>query len=393
MHKHKNIFYMKNLLFVIGIILAFCLFSCSSKNQEIDNDITQLEEIEKEEKLELPEFRSPEITYRLIDFESASNINDLLSALPDSIDRKIARKIIMTLNRKEIRFMKKDEKIIIPNIFTNNLLDYSILPHNYPAGKNLEQLIIVSIDKQAYACYEYGNLVRFAATNTGKEKTPSFPGRYALVWKDRLRRSSLDSTWIMPFTFNFHSEAGSAFHQFQMPGRPVSHSCLRQFLDDAEWLYNWGKGAKRDSLKRTIPMSGTPVILLNTFDYSRATGGPWLEFTSNHDGKVEMPEDPMAIEEALIPIQQIPVSSRGALRNRERYVYAEDTLRARGIIRDGIVLTPSVDFNLQRRLKLAAEYKKKKEEEKRRALEIDSNDDNLELLPDNKPLNNYDDQD
>jgi len=355
-------------------IISFILISCSKSTQEHNNEIEQTAKNDIEETIELPKFLSHEISYRLIEFESIADLNNLIESMPDTIDRKIARKIVMTLNRKEFRFMKKGENIIIPNIFTNNLLDYSIFPHYYPAAKDLEQLIIVSIDKQAYSCYENGKLVRFAATNTGKEKTPSFPGRYALVWKDRLRRSSLDSTWIMPFTFNFHSEAGSAFHQFQMPGRPVSHSCLRQFLDDAEWLFNWGKGAKRDSSNRTIPMSGTLVILLNHFDYSRTTGGPWLDFTSNQDGKVEMPNNPVAIEEALIPIQQIPVSSRGSLRNRERYIYAEDSLRARGIIREGIVLTPSVDFNQQRRLKLAAEHKRKMEEEKKKAIEDEKHD-------------------
>jgi lipoprotein-anchoring transpeptidase ErfK/SrfK len=121
---------------------------------------------------------------------------------------------------------------------------------------------------QSYACYEYGKLVRFAAANTGKERTPTFPGRYSMVWKQRLRISSLDETWEMPFTFNIHNEAGSAFHQFAMPGRPVSHSCIRQFLDDAEWLYNWGDKAIRDSTG-WIPHSGTTVIIIDYFDFNR----------------------------------------------------------------------------------------------------------------------------
>lgn len=31
---------------------------------------------------------------------------------------------------------------------------------------------------------------------------------------------------ILPFTVNFHQYAGNAFHQFEMPGRPVSHSAV-----------------------------------------------------------------------------------------------------------------------------------------------------------------------
>lgn len=349
--------YLKLLFFALILIT---LASCSSDNEQIDESLGE----NQKDSIVIPE--SPLINYKLCKIENRATIDSILAAVPDSVDKAIARKILMTLNRKEFRFIRNGDSIIVPEIFTNNLLDYAIFPQFYPAAKGLDKIIMVCIINQAYACYDHGKLVRFAAVNSGKERTPSFPGRYALVWKDRLRKSSLDSTWILPFTFNFHNEAGSAFHQFEMPGRPVSHSCLRQFLDDAEWLFKWGRGVSRDTANKPIPMTGTPVILLGHFDYTRPRGGPWLDFTSNKDGMVELPEKPMEVEEALIPIIQIPETSRGVLRNRQRYVYAEDTLRARGIIRESITLTPSIDFNKQRRLKKAAEAKRKLEEEKKK---------------------------
>lgn len=212
---------------------------------------------------------------------------------------------------------------------------------------------MVSNVYQAYACYENGILVRFAAANTGKESTPTYPGRYSLVWRQRLRISSLDSTWELPFTFNFHQYAGNAFHQFEMPGRPVSHSCVRQFMDDAEWLYKWGKRAKLDTNKRFITNSGTPVIMLGMFDYDRKRGGVWIDETSNKKFPIELKGNPLEIEEALIPISQIPKTSRGVLPNRKRYLEAESILRERGIIREKVNLIPSVDFNKQRREKKA----------------------------------------
>lgn len=355
---------MKNVLYYF---LIFCLFniSCSEENkysQKSSNDYSLQEDIDTCDTIN--SYEPIEIKYKLLTIKGKSSLDSIFKSVPDTVDSTIARKIIMTLNRKELRFIHNNEKIIVPEIFTNNILDYSIFPHFYPAARNIKKIIIVSIDKQAYGCYEYGKLVKFAAVNSGKERTPSFPGRYALVWKDRLRRSSLDSTWIMPFTFNFHSEAGSAFHQFDMPGRPVSHSCLRQFLDDAEWLYKWGEAAKRDSTGNYIPMSGTPVILLGHFDYTRKVGGPWLDFTSNHDGLVALPENPLEVEEALIPIIQIPKEARKSLRNKERYLYAEDTLRARGIIRQNVKLTPSINFNQIRRQKQAEKAKQQIENNK-----------------------------
>lgn len=357
--------FIKQLLAIPAVFLIVILSGCEpersnnswAEKKRIDDSIAKAEDI--------ADF-VPEIKYKLVHIENRATIDSLFVNLPDTINIDSAKKIIRTLNRKELRLMRDNEQIIVPEYFTNNVLDYSIFPHRYHAAKEIEKIIMVSIDKQAYGCYEYGKLVRFAATNSGKERTPSFPGRYALVWRDRLRKSSLDSHWVLPFTFNFHSEAGSAFHQFSMPGRPVSHSCLRQLEDDAEWLFKWGKGAKRDTNGRAFPMTGTPLILLGYFDYTRPKGGPWLDFKSNKDGLVELPDKPLEVEEALIPIIQIPKSSRGSLRNREAYVTAEETLRKRGVIREGIVLTPSVDFNKQRRLRKAAEHKRKIEEEQKK---------------------------
>ena len=135
-------------------------------------------------------------------------------------------------------------------------------------------------------------------------------------------------------------------------------------MEDAEWLFGWGRGTRRDSTRRLMPMSGTPVIILGHFDFSRKRGGPWLELNSNKDSLVQLPPDPMAVEEALIPIIQIPEVSRPHLKNKERYIHAEDTLRARGIIRPEVKLTKSIDFNKLKREKAAREARKKAKQEK-----------------------------
>lgn len=281
--------------------------------------------------------------------------------LIDSIpEQKEKWRAISTLNRKELRFVRVGDTVIIPDKIKSDLRAYSVFPPTYCDASYLPKLIVVSNVYQSYACYEYGKLVRFAAANTGKESTPTYPGRYSLVWKQRLRMSSLDSTWILPFTFNFHQYAGNAFHQFEMPGRPVSHSCVRQFMDDAQWLYSWGKRAEIDSNHRFISGSGTPVLMLGMFDYDRKRGGVWIDEISNKVYPVKLSGDPMQVEEALIPIDQIPRSSRGALPNRKRYVTAEDTLRVRGVIRDHISIIPSIDFNKRRRERNAAKARLEK---------------------------------
>ena len=290
------------------------------------------------------------ITYAKVTIQNAKHLDSIRRAYrkTDTI-HNIAYRAFVTVNRKDLHYFRVGDTAIIPSLLSQSLTDYSVFPTEYAAAKAIPKIIMVSNAWQSYACYEYGILVRFAACNTGEERKATFPGKYALNWRSILRRSSLNSSWILPYTWNFHLHAGSAFHQFDMPGRPVSHSCIRQFRDDARWLFYWGEGAKRDSVKRRyIPFSGTPVIIMDMFDFTRKKGGPWWDIKDNQF-RIPLPEDPLNTEEAWIPISQIPHSARGGLDNRKRYEDAEDTLRMRGTIRDGVKLRASIQYSRKKK--------------------------------------------
>ncbi|MEY3385859.1 MAG: hypothetical protein RIR53_670 [Bacteroidota bacterium] len=266
-----------------------------------------------------------------------------------------AYRVMRLLNRKDIQYLRVGDTLVMPDTIMKDLRAYSVFPQYWEGGDTIPKIILVSNTWQSYACYEYGELVRFAACNTGEERKPSFPGRYSVYWRQRLRISSLNDAWKLPFTVNFHLQAGSAFHQFDMPGRPVSHSCIRQFLEDAEWLYRWVRVARKDTVRHTyIPMSGTPVIIVDVFNFARRRGGPWLELTSNDTVGIDLPADPMSVEEALIPISQVPKESRGSLRNIKRYLTADSILKARGVIRPHVRLLESINYNERRAKKAAA---------------------------------------
>jgi hypothetical protein len=299
----------------------------------------------------VPAAEVPEIHYTRVAITSRSILDSIRKRFAKTSESSDAFRAITTLNRKEFGYIRVGDTIVTPDSVVGDLRAYSIFPARYPAADSLPKLILISNKYQCYACYEHGTLVRFAACNTGTERKATFPGRYALNWKERLRISSLNENWKLPFTFNFHLYAGNAFHQFTMPGRPVSHSCVRQFMTDAEWLFGWGEGAKRDSAGKMIPLSGTPVIIIDVFDFTRPRGGPWLELTSNHDGTLDMPKSPMGVEEAWIPMSQVPTDARGGIPNRQRYLAAEDTLRARGVIREGVSLSASINYNAIRKAK------------------------------------------
>lgn len=366
----------RRIIFIFICILSILIVSCNKKSSNDKND-DSLPSIDsnfikrhqdtvnfKKKSDELANLE--EIKYIKVIVNGDYSIAKLNAMTEPEGKDSSKRKILTTLNRKEFKFIRTGDSLVVPSKFVNNQQLYSVFPQTYQGAMHIKKLIMVSNAMQEYGCYENGILVRASAVNSGKEKTQTYPGRYALNWKAWKKTSSLDSSWILPFTWNFHRQAGNAFHQFEMPGRPVSHSCCRQFLDDAKWLFKWGRGSKYDSLKHDIHLSGTPVVIIDVFNYARKRYGPWIDLKSNKDGILKLPENPMAVEEAIIPLGQIPKEARGSLRNYKRYLHGEDTLRARGIIREGVELIYTVNFNEKRRndnAKKAKEEKLKLEQE------------------------------
>ena len=329
------------------------LFGVSSRSDESVKSISDAER--RRQRRDSLVRRFPNIAYHRVAISSKGILDSIRRVCGRSAETSDAYHAMRLLNRKDIQYVRLGDTLVMPDTIVNDLRAYSIFPQYWEGGDSLPKVVLVSNAWQAYACYEYGELVRFAACNSGEERKPSFPGRYAVNWRQRLRISSLNDEWKLPFTVNFHLQAGSAFHQFDMPGRPVSHSCVRQFIEDAEWLFRWVRVARKDTIRHTyIPMSGTPVIILDIFNFSRRRGGPWLELASNAPVTIDLPADPMSVEEALIPISQVPKASRGLLRNYKRYLTADSVLRERGIIRPHVKLLESIDYNERRAKKAAA---------------------------------------
>lgn len=347
---------------IVIVLSSFVAFSCSDSHSDevrIQREIADSTRLRAEQRLHRADSllnRFPKISYHRLAVKSSRILDSVRRTFAKTSETWKNYRVLTLLNRKDIQFVRVGDTLVLPDTVVEDLRAYSVFPQYWPDADTVSKIVLISNKWQSYACYKNGELVRFAACNSGEEKKPTLPGRYAVNWRDRKRISSLDSTWILPFTVNFHLHAGSAFHQFEMPGRPVSHSCVRQYLSDAEWLYRWVKGARLDSVtRRFIPWTGTPVIIIDLFDFSRKRGGPWLELTSSTDEIIELPSNPMSVEEALIPISQIPKEVRGSLINRKRYMTADSVLRARGVIREGVTLRESINFN-----KLRQERKQKR---------------------------------
>jgi lipoprotein-anchoring transpeptidase ErfK/SrfK len=286
---------------VLAGLAALCLTACRpDKTTNPDehpgningNDSGRAQARNNEQKQLSENNNYPLIKYSRFFVADIKVLDSLKKTLNDSANKDLFN-VVRLLNRKYINYIHVHDTILVPDQYSRDLRAYSIFPLHYPAADSIPKLIVVSNTYQSYGAYEHGRLVRFVPVNTGKKNDPLRAGLYHLMWKDKNHRSSINHDWVMPFTFNI-SRHGNAFHQYKMPGYPASHGCVRQFMEDANWLYYWGQEWKKDSTGRINDNSGTPVLVLDNYDFSKGTKGPWHYLYSNKDFVLILPGDPLS---------------------------------------------------------------------------------------------------
>lgn len=156
-----------------------------------------------------------------------------------------------------------------------------------PGGR----LLLVSRRVQAFAAYEDHRLVRWGPTSTGRRQTPTPAGLFHTNWKSKLRRSTDNAEWLLPWYVNFENQRGVSFHQFDLPGYPASHACVRLLEDDARWIYEWAETWTLTDAGRTIEVYGTPVVVFGDYEYDAPA--PWSRLA----------EDPHAADASLAEVE------------------------------------------------------------------------------------------
>ena len=188
---------------------------------------------------------------------------------PEQID------LLEKLNRRDRKSLFKLDRVVEPVYWTGDERDYAPLPSSLPWARDLDQVIVVHKPLQAFAAYVHGELVRWGPVSTGAEKSPTPSGLYALNWRSKGHRSTVNKSWYLPWYFNFNNHTGHAFHQYELPGAPASHGCVRMLERDALWLYDWGREWSLDERGWTVTSSGTPVLIIG--EYPRVETPPWLD--------------------------------------------------------------------------------------------------------------------
>jgi hypothetical protein len=174
--------------------------------------------------------------------------------------------VLEKLNRADVKHLSRLEKLVLPSEWRDELA-YSPFPAEYAAAAGEPKVLIVDQPSQAFAAYEYGRLVHWGPTSTGRQARPTPAGRYHLNWRARSRISTLSGEWRLNWYFNFHNRRGLAFHEFDLPGLPASHACVRLLTRDAMWIYKWGESWTLDA-KGQLAAAGTPVVILGSYDFT-----------------------------------------------------------------------------------------------------------------------------
>lgn len=182
------------------------------------------------------------------------------------------------LNRVDAAHLLELKTILVPTTWETDELAYAPLPARDAELESFATYLVVDLRIQAFGAYEHGALVRWGPISSGAKDTPTPSGLFHLNWRARSRVSTVDPSWLLTWYFNFGNHEGLALHQYELPGLPASHGCVRLLERDAQWVYEWGQSWKIGADGRPLTGTGTPVQILGEYDF--AVPPPWLRDAS-----------------------------------------------------------------------------------------------------------------
>ena len=253
---------MKKSIVLLGFIMALATFSC--KKADAENNPQPDKIVGK-----APVGKAPKaVTYTL------ENTKEWLKTNKDSANLEIA----LAVNRTDKVFFTKMDSVIIPTDLSGDISFYLPFPVEVPYLINVDKILFFSYPTQTFAAYENGILIYTGPTNMGKKKYQTPTGLFFCNWKAEETISTVDDEWKLLWNFNIANKGGIGFHQYDLPGYPASHSCLRLHEKDAKDLYGWAdQWVLADD--ENVKFKGTPVIVFGSYPFGEPK--PWLQLVKN----------------------------------------------------------------------------------------------------------------
>lgn len=274
-----------NLKIPYAVIFLIFLFSCKKEaHNSVEKSQTSVPEPQRSVQKKTPEIPLPKIPK--IDSLSGYSVFLFPKGKKDSARKAFRQRfteeqqtMIFLLNRLDKKNSGDADTLIIPNKFQDSFIAYSPFPARVPKLDSVQKLVVFSYPIQAYGVYEHGVLLKWGPTSMGKKSAQTKRGLMFTNWKKELSTSSVNDEWKLPYNFNIHNTLGIGWHQYDLPGYPASHSCLRLTLEDAKWLYKFADQWILDKSGNEPIANGTPVIVYG--DYAWGKRKPWRYLPEN----------------------------------------------------------------------------------------------------------------
>lgn len=259
---------MKKSLILLNIIVIALFFSCD-RNEKV-----------RVKKVPIARHQPKSVTYQL------ENAKEWLSAnIKDSKKMRIATSV----NRTDKENFAQMDSVIVPVDMTGDMEYYLPFPVSVSYLKDIDKIIYFSYPTQTFATYENGELIYTGPTNMGRKQDQTPTGLFYANWKAEETTSTFNDEWDLRWNFNVENLLGVGWHQYSLPGYPVSHSCMRLQEKDARYLYDWADQWILTG-KDKVLVKGTPVIVFGSYDFDAPK--PWLQLIENPKA-LDISEDEM----------------------------------------------------------------------------------------------------
>ncbi|MBB4805872.1 lipoprotein-anchoring transpeptidase ErfK/SrfK [Chryseobacterium defluvii] len=189
------------------------------------------------------------------------------------------RYAILALNRLDSKNKWNADTLVVPVKIDTTLISYSPFPMQLDVLSNVKKFVVFSYPIQAYGVYSNGSLVKWGPTSMGKKAAQTKRGLTFANWKKKLAISTVSSEWKLPYNFNIFNSEGIGWHQYDLPGYPASHSCLRLLMKDAQWLYSYADTWILNPGGATTKARGTAVMVFG--DYKWGGRKPWRKLLND----------------------------------------------------------------------------------------------------------------
>ncbi|TXD94275.1 L,D-transpeptidase [Gillisia hiemivivida] len=264
------------LLFVFVLSIVFSTVSCEDKKSN-KSENTYEKTKQKDSILEIPEEKVDPplvINYKIDSLKTSVELDSFKNRYSEA-----HQNVIYAINRIEANKVSIGKSIVIPDTLFNDIINYSPFPKNMELLKDIPKTVLISQRVQGFALYENGKLIKWGPLSSGKKSTPTPNGLHYGNYKAKRKISSVDEAWILPYYFNFMNFEGVGVHQYALPGYPASHACVRLYMDDAQYIYDWAKQWELNSNGRKVLRKGTPFMVFGTYDYENES--PWLQLATD----------------------------------------------------------------------------------------------------------------